>query len=245
MARRTRPSTRSPLLSNSPRRPAATAVSSTSFTVPPWAWAMPLMTSSLLRISASRRSEPTRRFRLVSGARPSPKASRTAGQPRRISRTVSPGWASLDRKVRPAWARLDTLSRNSAMFEGIGAGVRRDADGAAASGVKSRNAPKAATPATPSATAWCSFINSPTRPCARPGRNHNSHRGRDRSSGRRRSRSHADRNSASSAASSENTPTCRARSTELASTHRGHPSPRRGIYRHCRNRASGGRRRPI
>ena len=55
----------------------------------------------------------------------------------------------------------------------------------------STNPPSVATPATPSAMAWCIFMKSPTRPSGKPGRNHISHNGRVRCSGRRRSVSHA------------------------------------------------------
>lgn len=46
-----------------------------------------------------------------------------------------------------------------------------------------------ATPATPSASVWCSFTYRPTRPSSRPGRSHSSHSGRLRSNGRARRRS--------------------------------------------------------
>jgi hypothetical protein len=94
---------------------------------------------------------------------------------------------------------------------------------------RSRNAPKAATPATLSAMAWCTFMTRPTRACARPGRNHICHSGRDRSSRRCRSCSQAASSWASPAgAASGNTPTWPAILKAGASTHSGQPGPAAG-----------------
>ena len=78
IARRTRPSTRSPRPRSRSCRPPATAVSSTSFTVASWRWAASLTRSRSLRTTESRRSEPIIRFRLLRGARSEVTPARTA-----------------------------------------------------------------------------------------------------------------------------------------------------------------------
>lgn len=70
-------------------------------------------------------------------------------------------------------------------------------------------------------------MNSPIRPSGKLGRSHITHRGWDLSSERRRRPSHTTRNSASSGFSKGNTSTWWPISTESASTHNGHPRPRR------------------
>ena len=123
---------------------------------------------------------------------------------------------------------------------GIGVGVHGGATGVGASAVRSSSAPKAATPAGPSAMAWCSFKNTPTRRSGRPGSSHSSHSGRAGSSASPRQLL---RRPAAAAPGRPARPAGglgrgRRGRSEAASTHSGQPSPRRGRYSSCRKRGT-------
>ena len=137
-------------------------------------------TSRRLRTSVSLRSGPVGRLRLVRGARPSAKASRTARHPVRARRAVVTG------RLDGASTRADVRGLSSHRSRVDGAGVHGRPDDGAASGTVSSSAPSIATAAGPSAMTWCTFRYKPTRPPGSPGRNHVSHSGRDRSRWRRR-----------------------------------------------------------
>ena len=105
--------------------PPATATSTTSLTVPPWARAIVLAASRSARTRASLRSRPIRPLlRLVTGAR-WPATSSQAGQLRRAFRNVPPG------SIRPGSARPSPRARRRASSpsnsraDGAGAGRPR------------------------------------------------------------------------------------------------------------------------
>jgi hypothetical protein len=182
-ARRTTPAVGSPRLRNRSAYPAATAVSSTSLTVAPWAWATFFVTSREVRTILSRRSEPILRLTLVRGAHPAAKTSRAAGHERRRPRAVVMGFATAEnvRSSSPSLRRR--WSRNSPRVDGSRSGTHGGGLISDGSATGSTNAPSVATPATPSAIAWCILMKNPTRLSGRPVKNHISHKGRPRWSG--------------------------------------------------------------
>ena len=104
-------------------QPPATAASTTSLTVPLWAWPTCLATSGRPRTIASRRSVPTGRLRLVAGAGCSVRTSRQAGSACRARRRVLPGCVRPDHPRPSSCSRRRRLSRSNAPAVGAGVGV--------------------------------------------------------------------------------------------------------------------------
>ena len=129
-------------------------------------------------------------------------------------------------------ALANAVAARPVSLDGSGDGDHAGALIAGGSGTGSKNAASVATPATPSAMAWCILMKNPTRSSGRPVSSHISHSGRAPSNGRRRSVSQARRSCRSSPGGGTGcTSTCSAMSNDRASAHTGHPSPVRGQHR--------------
>ena len=184
------------------------------------------------------RSGPTIWSRLVRGVGGAENIPRVAENMSCSFRAVDTGRARAENAPPTPAVRRRRLSAARARAGGTGAGVHGRTDPAGARGVASRKVPRVATPAMPSAMAWCMRAYRPIRRSGSPVRNHISHSGRDRS--RRRRSCSATRSSAASSpgAGTTVTRTWSARSNAGASVHSGPPSPGRGTCSTCRNRGT-------
>ncbi len=195
-------------------------------------WRSPRMTARL-------RSAPTTWSRLVRGVGCAENMPRVADTTSCTCRAVVLGRPRAENAppTPAAWRRR--LSASSERAGGTGAGVHGRTGPAGVPGVASRNSPRVATPAMPSAMAWCMRANRPICRSGSPVRNHISHSGRDRSRRRRRNCSVTPSSAVSSPGAGRLvTRTWSARSNAGASVHSGPPSPRRGTWRTCRNRGT-------
>ena len=86
-----------------------------------------------------------------------------------MRRTVVTGVMMADSTRSSPAIRRRRLSSKSSQVDGVGVRVHGPGLCSGDTGARSRKAPSAATPATPSAIAWCIFMNKPTRPPGRPG----------------------------------------------------------------------------